>query len=150
MERILVGTSPRHGAFAALTRALSLAKRIDAKVHVLFVNQQRTGGGRGAAAKAEAETDERRRLRLMVQQAQEEGVGIDSFVTEGNYEEEVIRFARDRKITLLVSESADREGRASEREAQSLRRILHGISCRVELVTPRRDETATQGKGWAT
>lgn len=150
MERILVGTSPRHGAFAALTRAISLAKRIDAKVHVLFVNPPRTGGGRGAAAQTEVETDERRRLRLMVQRAQEEGVGIDSFVTEGNYEEEVIRFAHDRKITLLVSESTDGDGRTSERESQSLRLILHGISCRVELVSPRREQTATQGTGLAT
>jgi nucleotide-binding universal stress UspA family protein len=145
MERILVSMTPRHGAFAALTRAISLAKRISAKVHVLFVNPPPEGEARNAPPMAEA--DDRRRLRLMVQQAQEEGVGIEHFVTEGNYEEEVIRFARDRKITLLVSESADGEGRTSERDAQSLRRILHGISCRVELVTPRKDETATQGKG---
>jgi len=68
-------------------------------------------------------------------------------VTQGSYEEEVIRFARDRKITLLVSESAEGEGRNSERDAQSLQRILHGISCRVELVSPRGEQTATQGTG---
>ena len=141
MERILVGMTPRHGAFAALTRAISLAKRIDAKVHVLCVAG--TPGGESHGSPPMAEADDRKRLRFMVQQAQEEGVGIEYFVTEGNYEEEVIRFARDRKITLLVSESADGEGRQSERDAQSLRLILHGIACRVELVTPRKDETAT-------
>ncbi|WP_428564721.1 MAG: universal stress protein [Solidesulfovibrio sp. DCME] len=148
MERILVGMTSRHGAFAALTRALSLAKRIEAKVHVLFVTERPEENARGAPPLAEA--DDRGRVRLLVQRAREEGVGIEYFVTEGDFEEEVIRFARDRKITLLVSESADGEGRASEREAQSLRRILHGVSCRVELVTPRREPNETQAKGEAT
>jgi len=148
MERILVGTSPRNGAFAALTRAISLARRIGAKVHVLFVTPPPGGDGRNGPGLAEA--DDRRRLRLMVERAQEQGVGIEYFVSEGSYEEEVIRFARDRKITLFVSESADGEGRGSERDAQSLKRILHGISCRVELVSPRKDETQTQAKGEAT
>lgn len=138
----------RHGAFAALTRALSLARRIEARVHVLFVTERPGETVRGAPPLAEA--DDRRRVRLLVQRAREEGVGIEYFVTEGDFEEEVIRFARDRKITLLVSESAEGEGRASEREAQSLRRILHGVSCRVELVTPRREPNETQAKGEAT
>jgi nucleotide-binding universal stress UspA family protein len=145
MERILVGTSPRHGAFAALPRAISLAKRIKAKVFLLYVAPSRDGEHADASPTVEA--DDHGRLRLMVQKGQEDGVGIEYFVTEGGYEEEVIRFARDRKITLLVSESADGEGRNSERDAQSLQRILHGISCRVELVSPRGDQTATQGTG---
>ncbi|WP_300156872.1 universal stress protein [Solidesulfovibrio sp.] len=148
MERILVGMTPRHGAFAALTRALSLAKRIGAKVHVLYVTEGPEDNTRATPPLAAA--DDRGRVRLMVERAQEEGVGVECFVTEGDFEEEVIRFARDRRITLLVSESADGEGRASEREAQSLRRILHGVSCRVELVTPRREPNETQTKGEAT
>jgi nucleotide-binding universal stress UspA family protein len=135
MERILVGTSSRHGGFPALTRAISLAKRIEAKVHVLFV----TPAPDGDAPNRPAAPDDSRRLRLMVQQAQAEGVGIECFMAEGNYEEEVVRFARDRKITLLVSESAEGEGRSSEQDILSLKRILHGISCRVELVSPRKD-----------
>lgn len=148
MERILVGTSPRNGAFAALARAISLASRINAKVHVLFVNPPPGGDGRNGPSLTQPDDDGR--LRRMVQQAQEQGVGIEYFVSEGSYEEEVIRFAHDRKITLLVSESADGDGRGSERDAQSLRRILHGISCRVELVSPRKDESQTQAKGEAT
>ncbi len=148
MERILVGTSPRQGAFSALARAISLAKRINARVHVLFVSPP--SGGAATATEDEDAPAEHRRLRLMAQQAAQEGVGIECFVTRGNYEDEVIRFAREHKITLLVSESADGEGRTSERDGQSLKQILHGIACRVELVSPRRDETATQGNGEAT
>lgn len=146
MERILVGATPRHGAFAALTRAISLARRIGAKVHVLFVTPG-PDGRPGPAIPPGADGDGGR-LRLLVQRAQEQGVGIEYFVSEGGYEEEVIRFARDRKITLLVAESADGEGRPAE--AQSLKRILHGISCRVELVSPRRSETQSQPQGEAT
>lgn len=144
MERILVGTSPRHGAFAALPRAISLAKRIKASVYVLFVTPR---GGEGPDTSRHAGGDDHGRLRLLVQQAREDGVGIEYFVTQGDYAEEVIRFARDRKITLLVSESADGEGRNPERDTQSLQRILHGVSCRVELVSPRGEQTATQGTG---
>jgi len=86
----------------------------------------------------------------MVQKAQEEGVGIECFMAEGTYEEEVIRFARDRKITLLVLEGTEGEGRTLEQDSLSLKRILHGISCRIEVVSPRRSEAATQGKGSAT
>lgn len=148
MERILVGTSPRQGASSALTRAISLAKRIKATVHVLFVTPLPEADVPGTATATAS--DEHRRLRLMVQQAQEEGIGIQCFMAEGDYAEEVIRFARDRKITLLVSAAVDGDGHISEQDSQALKRILHGISCRVELVSPRRDATATQGKGSAT
>ncbi|MGD9610139.1 MAG: universal stress protein [Desulfovibrionaceae bacterium] len=148
MERILVGTSPRQGASSALTRAISLAKRIKATVHVLFVTTPAEGEIAGTTAGTA--TEERRRLRLMVQQAQEEGVGIQCFMAEGDYAEEVVRFARDRKITLLVTAAVDGDGRISEQDSQAQKRILHGISCRVELVSPRREETPTQGKGSAT
>ena len=132
MERILVGTSPRQGAFSALTRAISLAKRIRATVHVLFVSPP--PARECADAPQLAAPDDCRRLRLMVQKAQEEG----------------IRFARDRKITLLVLEGTEGEGRTLEQDSLSLKRILHGISCRIEVVSPRRSEAATQGKGSAT
>lgn len=144
MERILVGTSPRQGAFRALARAISLAKRIDARVHVLFVSPPSDGLPPGQAS------PEHRRLRLMAQQAAREGVGIECFVTQGHYEEEVIRFAREHRITLLVSESTGGDGVGAQRDGQSLKQILHGIACRVELVSPRGDETATQGNGEAT
>ncbi len=147
-EHILVGMTPRHGAFGALSRAVALAKRISARVYVLFVTAPPDGEARATPPLDGALA--RRRLRLVVERAQEEGVSIEWFVAEGNYEEAVIRFARDRRITLLVVETADGEGRQPEREAQSLRQILHRVSCRVELVTPRKDETATQAKGKAT
>ena len=148
MEHILVCMTPRHGAFGALGRAVALAKRITAKVSVLFVAAPPESQGQTTPPLAEMEA--RRRLRLLVERARSEGVAIEWFVAEGNYEEEVIRFARDHKVTLLVSETTDAEGRQSERETQSLRQILHRVSCRVELVSPRKDETATQEKGKAT
>lgn len=146
MEHILVCMTPRHGAFGALGRAVALARRIAAKVSVLFV----TDPPEGQATPPLAEVEARRQLRLLVERARSEGVAIEWFVAEGNYEEEVIRFANDRKVTLLVAETTDAEGRQSERETQSLRQILHRVSCRVERVSPRKDETATQPKGKAT
>ncbi|MFU2210019.1 MAG: universal stress protein [Desulfovibrio sp.] len=146
MEHILVCMTPRHGAFGALGRAVALARRIPAKVSVLFV----TAPPEGQATPPLAEVEARRQLRLLVERARSEGVAIEWFVAEGIFEDEVIRFVKDRKVTLLVAETTDAEGRQSERETQSLRQILHRVSCRVELVSPRKDETATQPKGKAT
>lgn len=139
MERILVPMTQRRGAFEALARALSLARRIPARVFVLFVVEG--DQPERPVVPPLDETEDRRRARLMLERAQADGVAVDSFVAEGAFEEEVIRFAKENRITLLVAENAGAEQRVAERESQSLREIRHRISCRVEVVTPRPDET---------
>jgi nucleotide-binding universal stress UspA family protein len=131
--------TPRRGAFEALARALSLARRIPAGVFVLFVVED-SHRERSEIPPMDA-TEDRRRVRLMLERARANGVAVDSFVAEGAFEDEVIRFAKENRITLLVAENVGAEQRATDRENQSLREIRHRISCRVEVVTPRPDET---------
>jgi K+-sensing histidine kinase KdpD len=128
--------SSRCGAWGAWSRAISLARRIDAKLYALLLTppSSKTAGG------------VRKRLELLIELAKSEGVSVDYFVAEGNYEEEVIRFVEQNRITLLVAESPDEDNSNSERDMSQIRRISHRISCRVELVSQRKPHNSCTGE----
>ncbi len=143
MERILVPMTPRRGAFEALSRALSLAKRIPARVLVLYVAD--AASSRGAVTPPLLSAEDRGRARFMIERAREGGVNVDSFVAEGAFEEEVVRFAGENRITLVVLETVNGDPRNADRDVQSLREIRHRVACRVEAVTPRGEQTVQHG-----
>jgi nucleotide-binding universal stress UspA family protein len=147
MERILVSMSARHGAWGAWSRAISLAKRIEARVYALLVMPQAAKDVIGRHADSEAALAIRRRLELLIETAKLDGVRIDFFVSEGSYEEEVIRFVEDNKITMLVVEQREVEMRHSDRDFSHIRKIRHRIRCRVELVTPRKNQELERKEG---
>lgn len=136
MERILVSMDPLQGAWEAWSRAISLAKRIDAKVYALLVlppYDSEEGGIRQQNARGV-----RKKLELLIEIAKSEGIAIDYFVSEGKYEDEVIRFVDQNRITLLVAELPDGERRHSGRGDPCLHKIRHRVTCRMELVSPRK------------
>lgn len=139
MERILVSMGARHEAWEAWTRAVSLAKRIKAGVYALLVLPPAEG-----TLKANSNRDSlgplKKRLELLIESAEMEGVHVNYFVTEGCYEEEVIRFIEHNRITLFVAEPSDGETRVPERDFPSLQKIRHRIKCRVEVVIPRKNQ----------
>lgn len=137
MERILVSMSSQCGAWGAWSRAISLAGRIDARLYALLLAppSEKTAGAAGDNSSAGGV---RKRLELLIELAKSKGVQVDYFMSEGNYEEEVIRFVEQNRITLLVAESAEEENANSERDLARIRRIRHRLSCRVEVVTHRK------------
>lgn len=137
MERILVSISNRHGFREALNRAVSLAERIDVKVHVLLVLDE-TGNVSRSFLNQELERSVRGRVELLQQNSPRPGL-IELFLAKGNYEEETIRFADQYRITLLVAEQADSET-VGGRESLSLETMRRRLNCRVELVTPKRSK----------
>jgi nucleotide-binding universal stress UspA family protein len=147
MERILVSMSAHHGAWGAWSRAISLAKRIEARVYALLVMPRGAKGVIGRHADNEAVLAVRKRLELLIETAKLDGVRIDFFISEGSYEEEVIRFIEDNKITMLVVEQRDSEMRLSDRELAHIQKIRHRIRCRVELVTPRKTQELERKEG---
>jgi nucleotide-binding universal stress UspA family protein len=138
MERILVSMSVRNGAWEAWSRAISLAKRIDARIYALLVLCPSSSVGGGLQEKEPSSI--KRRLELLIELAKSEGVRIDYFISEGEYEEEVIQFVDHNKITLLVAEVTEGENRHTDRGFTPIRKILHRIKCRVELVSPRKNQ----------
>lgn len=137
MERILVGMDGRNGAWEALSRALALARRIEARVYALLVLPPAACGTAGFREKA---TGVRARLEQLLRTAKAEGIPVEYFLSEGNYEEEVVRFVEHNKITLFVAEPRDGEVRTPDRGLGPIGGILRRISCRVELVSPRKSE----------
>ncbi|MDR3566454.1 MAG: universal stress protein [Syntrophobacteraceae bacterium] len=138
MERILVSMDCRSGGWGALSRAISLAERIEAKVFALLVMPPPLCG-----ANADNTSDATcgavlERLENLVQAARAQGVHIECFVSEGDYEEEVSRFVELERVTLAIVERPEEKDPLSERKLGQIRRIGHRISCRVELVSPRK------------
>jgi len=143
MERILVSMGEGRGAWEAFSRAISLAKRIEAKIYVLFVASSTTGSpiqGIGGATHGSTRTHSsiRERLELMIQAAKSNKLSIDYFITEGGYEEEVIRFIDQNRITLIILESAVEENRHLNNQSSLIRWLRHRSSCRVEVVSLRK------------
>ena len=136
MEKILVSMDARHGAWEAWSRAISLAKRIDARVYALLVYP--FGAERGGDPSRENPGSVRHRFELLIELAKSEGIAVDYFISEGSYEEEVIKFADHNKISLMVAEPPEGGGRHLEREFISFQKIRHRIRCRLELVSPRK------------
>ena len=138
MERILVSMNFRSGSWGAWSRAISLARRIEAKLYVLLVLPPSPKGAGTEEHNAAGST--RERLELLIEIAKSEGARVEYFISEGNYEEEVIRFVEQNRITLVIAESPDEENPRSERDLAQIRKIQHRIACRVELVSPRKTQ----------
>ncbi len=144
MERILVSMNCQRGAWGAWSRAISLTRRIDARLYALLVLPPTCKTGRTGEERASNGVKER--LELQIELAKSEGIRIDYFISEGSYEEEVIRFVEQNRITLLVAEPPEEETRHSERELSPIRSIGRRIRCRMELVSPRKIQNFSTGE----
>jgi hypothetical protein len=139
MKKILVAIDGRYAAWGGLSHACSLAKRVDVQLNVLLVNPpHRTPlSHRGMEVKDEI----RKKLELLIEAAKAEGTRINFYVTEGIYDDEVISFINNNKITLLVYETLEGDTRSASKESvNSLRTLRHRVSCTIEVVAPKKTE----------
>lgn len=132
MERILVGIDARNPFWEALDRAMCLGPRIQARVSVLVVFPPGEGSGGEAAGSI------LRRVESEIAAATATGANVELFVTEGRFGQELISAAQQLKTTLLVAAATGWDEQGGERETEDLGRILAGVDCRVELVSPKR------------
>lgn len=141
MEKILVAINGRHGAWEAVSHAFSLAKRVSVQLNILLVVASGATRGRNPAD-GSGEQEVKRRIDLLIESALAEGLQVNYFITEGSFEEEVIKFINCNRITLLVHEAPVDNGRAGSKNSTSLRHLRHRISCKIEVVVPRKNSTA--------
>ncbi len=134
MEQILATTDIRQASampseqeigdfFGAVYRAIHLAERIKAAVHILSVSDPSALTGFEQAAE--------KHLGLLIGNARADGIAIHYYTAKGSFEDEVIRFVRENKITLLVLGIP--EG-TSESFRKSLGKIRQNVNCTIELV----------------
>jgi len=140
MERILTGIDSRRPCLDALVRALCLGPRIAARVSVLVVFPP------GKPEGADKDGTLLRSVKAEIESAKAVGANVELFVAEGRYEQEIMSAARQLKTTLLVACASGGDGEGGEREAESLGRILHGVDCRVELVSARKQTEPEKGR----
>lgn len=139
MERILIIMNDPLYPWEALGRAVALAKRINARVFILRVLSPEEN--KNGAGEQDMKTSAGQRLENIIQKARADAIGIDYFVAEGDFEEEVIRFIECNKISILIVEPGSWETKNTENTGKGLgpiQEILYRISCRVELVSPKR------------
>jgi nucleotide-binding universal stress UspA family protein len=156
MERILVSMDSRKsmpprldksregvvsGFMGALYRAIHLAERINAAVHVLVVLDGEEGSA-GQGTFADREDSVRQGLDLLVEKGRSDGVRVNCYIAHGDYEEEVIRFVKENRISMLVlgvPDTGSGDTESLQKFDKSLRRIRQGIDCMIELVQRKGD-----------
>jgi len=135
MEKVLIAIDGKHGPWQALSHACSLAKRISIQIHVLFVvppdAESRT------TVEKRLQADIWKQLSMYIERSKSEGIMINLFMTEGNYEDEIIRFAKHNRITLMLHETQE-DGRSAGHHSAALRSLRHRIACKVEIVSPKK------------
>ncbi len=131
------------GFLAAVYRAIHLAERIKANVHILLVwHQEPVSPPAGAFTGLEEAAI--KHLELMIEKARSNGVSVHYYVSNGNFEDEVIRFVAEKKITLLILGLPYGDSENSEEFNKALYAIRQNVRCAIELV--RRKESLTWRK----
>lgn len=144
MERILVGIDPESASYWAGMHALNLARRINATVSFLLVLEAEAQGTTQSGGKKEAEPSVRKRLDPLIEEARSEGIVVDYYVSHGEYENELISFIQENKVTMLVLGSpAEQEAHMASFTA-FLEKIRHRVDCRIEIV---HEKNVTSHKG---
>ena len=129
MERILVAVGPHNPNLWSVVHAMGLAKRMKARVSFLLVQEpDPQGSEKGRRA------PNRRELEGLIDQARSEGLTVDYYVSQGSYEDELARFAKEHKVTMLVIDQPLEHGAASMDSAKFIEKIRHRVDCRIEVV----------------
>ena len=136
MEKILVAMDPMRTNFYACIHALNLAKRIKAKVLFLLVFSQPARRIK-RPFEEEIAVSVKRRLESFIEEGRSEGIAVDYYLVYGDYENEIVSFVHENRITLLVVESPVEHGHLSEGFKHFLEKIRHRINCRIEVVNEK-------------
>ena len=133
MEKILVGLYPGKTSLWAAVHALSLSKRINARLYFLLVIDPRSKESDKSLMR-QVENSIKSSLESLIEEGISDGIPVNYYITYGQYDNELVTFVRENKITMLVVGSpTSQEGRFDDFE-DLLEKIRHRIDCRIEVV----------------
>jgi nucleotide-binding universal stress UspA family protein len=138
MEKILVAMDSARSHLLAAIHALSLAKRIKAKVLFLLIFPS-PPGGLGQPAGNKNEIASKKRVEALIEEARADGVAIDYYLAYGDYESELLSFVQENRVTLLVIESTAGSGHVPEATKEFIDKLRHRINCRIEVVNEKQE-----------
>jgi len=133
MEKILVAMNPARTNFCGGIHALNLAKRIKARVFFLLVFPPSSKEMRPPLVEG-IEVSIKKRLESLIEEGRSDGIAVDYYLAHGDYEDELVSFIQENRITLLVVEFASEPGDSPETFKDFLDKIRHRINCRIEVV----------------
>ena len=146
MEKILVGLYPGKTSLWAAVHALNLSKRINARLYFLLVIDNAAKGSDESLMR-HIEASMKSSLESMIEEGLSEGIPVDYYITYGQYDNELVKFVKENKITMLVVGSPTSQDRRSEDFDDLLEKIRHRIDCRIEIVHEKTVKTTKKGGG---
>ena len=134
MEKILVGLYPGKTSLWAAVHALNLSKRINARLFFLLVIDPEAKGSDQSLMR-QVEASMKSSLESLIEEGISDGIPVDYYITYGQYDNELVKFVRENKITMLVVESPTLQDRRHLEDFDDLlEKIRHRIDCRIEVV----------------
>ena len=129
MEKILVGLDPGKTSLWAAVHALNLAKRIQARLYFLLVIDPEATKGSDESLIRQIEASMKASLESLIEEGISEGIPVDYYITYGQYDNELIKFVKENRITMLVVGSPTPQDGRLEDFDDLLERIRHRIDC---------------------
>lgn len=144
LKKILCPTDFSEASFEALTCAIGLARSARSKLILLYVvNQKMLSEGLSLARVSAPEAlgkelaDEgRRRLKTLIPVGERNGLDWESDVRSGNPAQEVIRYAKENGVDMIVIGSAGHSGVDRMIFGSTAEKVVRGAHCSVLTVRP--------------
>ena len=133
MEKILVGLDLEKISLWAAVHALNLAKRIQARVYFLLVINPADKGSEESLMR-QVEASMKVSLESLIKEGIADGIPVDYYISYGQYDNELVKFVKENRITMLVVGSPTPQDGHLEDFDDLLEKIRHRIDCRIEIV----------------
>lgn len=143
MEKILVGLDPGKTSLWAAVHALNLAKRIRARVYILLVIDPAAKGSEESLMR-QVEASMKASLESLIKGGIADGIPVDYYISYGQYDNELVKFVKENRITMLVVGSPTTQDGRLEDFDDLLEKIRHRIDCRIEIVHEKSIKTTTK------
>jgi len=147
MEKILVGLDPGKTSLWAAVHALNLAKRIKARLYFLLVIDPAAAKGFDESLIRQVEASMKSKLESLIEEGISDGIPVDYYITYGQYDNELVKFVKENKITMLVMGSPTPQDGRLEDFDNLLEKIRHRIDCRIEVVHEKTVKTTKKRRG---
>ncbi len=144
LKKILCPTDFSEASCEALKYAISLARSTQSKLILMYVvNQKMFSEGlsllRASSPEAlgkEMADEARRRLKMLIPVEERDGIDWETNIRSGNPAQEVIRYAKESDIDMIVIGTAGHSGVERMMFGSTAEKVVRGAHCPVLSVKP--------------
>jgi nucleotide-binding universal stress UspA family protein len=143
-KKILCTTDFSEASFEAVKHAVSLARSTQSKLILIYVvNQKMLSEGLSLARVSSPEAlgkemadEARRRLKGLIPAGERDGVDWETAIRSGNPAQEVIRYAKENGVDMIVIGTAGHSGIDRMMFGSTAEKVVRGAHCSVLTVRP--------------